>query len=334
MARALTIGDPHFKVSNIAQVKTFLEWLHSVILEYRPDFVVNLGDTFHTHNVIRSEIMAIITWHIEWMIEHGIPYYILVGNHDMAHHKTSHIHALLPFKGKEGVFIVDEPVAADDVGFMPYMDEPEAFLKEFDELTRPDAYRPSKTVFCHQPFLGADMGFIKAHDGVPVPDWNAGEIVSGHIHREQQLGCVWYPGTPYAQEAADNNLTKGIYLYDTESRAKEFIESPMPRWRTTKIAPSAFEEAITRMNREDRNHLVLQGPASEVNHLLASREFQDAKKRLGFSVKKELTEGAFASKTIRKTSSVQDAVVEYVDKIYEGKVDKNRLKDKCISALQ
>lgn len=330
MATVLIIGDPHFKVSAIQQVRKFIEWLHTIVLDRKPDFVVNLGDTFHTHNVIRSEIMAVVAAHVKWM-EKYTEYYILVGNHDMAHHKTPEIHAWLPFIGiYDMAHIIAQPLSGNGLGFLPYIDDPEVF----EQNLRSFAEKGVKTVFCHQTFIGANYGFMTSPDGVAIPDWYDGEIVSGHVHKEQQLGPVWYPGTPYAQEATDNNMTKGIYLYDTVSRAKELIVSPMPRWITVKIAPSGFTEAVMRMNREDRNHIVLQGASAEVNALLASREFQDAKKSVGFSVKKELNDGAFQSRTVKRTASLQDAVVEYVDRIYDGTVDKNRLKEKCLSALK
>lgn len=328
--KCLVIGDPHFKVSSIALVRKFVEWIHQMVELHQPDFVVNLGDTFHTHNVIRSEIMAVVAAHVKWMEMHT-EYYVLVGNHDMAHHKTPEIHAWLPFIGLyDFIHVIAKPLCGNGLGFMPYFDDPESFLKCYAEFLA----KGVKTIFCHQTFLGADYGFMTSKDGVPVPVWPDGEIVSGHVHKAQQMGPVWYPGTPYAQEATDSNMTKGIYLYDLDTRVKEFLPSPLPQWITRKATVSNYLDVVASMRAEDRNHLVLEGPGPELNALLETKAFKDLKTSVGFSVKKDSTTVTKSAKTLKRATTIEDAVVEYIDKLYDGAVDKDKLKDKCLSALR
>lgn len=332
MTKTLVVGDPHLKSSSQQYAIKFLLWLHQVILEVKPDFVVNMGDTFHTHNVIRSEIMALIDGHLRWMQANypGI-YYILVGNHDMAHHKTPEIHAWLPYKNVHSkVVIVDQPLHTVGHGsYLPYIDSHD----EFDEKLKV-AMNQSDLIFCHQTFRGANFGFITTKEGAVVPTDYAGQIISGHIHKGQDIGCVWYPGTPFAQEASDHNEVKGIYLYDHETRERTFFKSPLPQWVTHKATPSDALQMIAAMSKEDKNHLVVEGPGPEVNAIVDSKAFQDLKKSYGFSVKKQSTSSNKSEKSLKKVSTVEDAVVEYVDRIYEGTVDKAELKTKCLAALQ
>jgi hypothetical protein len=249
----------------------------------------------------------------------------------MAHHKAPDIHAWLPFKNKyDGIVIVDQPLrAADGVSYIPYIDDHDEFGEQLNT-----AMVQSDLIFCHQTFRGANFGFITSKEGAVVPDDYPGQIISGHIHKRQDLGCVWYPGTPFAQEASDHNEVKGIFLYEHATGERVFFKSPLPQWVTTVATPATVVQMVAQMNRQDKNHLVIEGPGPEVNAIVDSKAFKDLKKEYGFSVKKQSTSNDKSSKALKKVSTVEDAVVEYVDQIYSGSVDRAKLKAKCLEALQ
>jgi DNA repair exonuclease SbcCD nuclease subunit len=328
----LVIGDPHLKSSSQQACVKFLLWLQEIIIQVKPDYVVILGDTFHTHNIIRSEVMALIDAHLRWIQAnyHGI-YYILVGNHDMAHHKTPEIHAWLPYKNVHSkVVIVDSPLhLVNNISYLPYIDSHEEFNNQLDL-----AMMQSDLIFCHQTFRGANFGFITTKEGAQIPTNYAGQIISGHIHKGQDLGCVWYPGTPFAQEASDHNEIKGIYLYDHSTKKRTFFKSPLPQWVTCKATAATFEAVIASMDKSNKNHLVIEGPGLEVNAVVDSKRFKELKKEFNFTVKKQSTSSIKSSKILKKVNTVEDAVVEYIDRIYSGTVDKSQLKSKCLASLQ
>jgi len=328
--KVLVIGDPHLKVANQQLAVKFISWVQDMVTLHKPDYTVNLGDTFHTHNVVRLEIFDLIDKHLEWMNHNQHQYYILVGNHDMAHHKASKVHAWLPYVNKhEWVKIIDKPHFANDRSFLPYIDDSKEFEAQLEI-----AMEKSPLIFCHQSFRGANFGFIVAREGAQIPVNYRGKIISGHIHKNQVLGPVWYPGTPFAQEASDHNELKGIFLYDTIEGTAEFLRSPLPQWVTSRATPANFQEVIGKMDKDNKNHLVIEGPGPEVTAAVDSKLFRDLKKEYGFSVKKESTSSDKSKTSIRKVATVEDAVVEYIDKIYDGTVDKARLKLKCLAALQ
>lgn len=328
VSKCLIIGDPHLKASSMSLAKDFLSWIEKLVTELKPDFVINLGDTFHTHNVIRSEVMALVSNHIEAMASLAT-YIILVGNHDMAHHKAPEVHAWLPFVGKfPKVKIVDKLFTLNGMAFLPYIDD----VAEC-QATLNQALAKSKFVFCHQTFKGANFGFLEAKDGVVVPDGFDGLIVSGHIHKGQRLGNVWYPGTPFAQEASDADQDKGVYLLDTNSGEVVFFESPLPRWMTYKAGVNNFEQVIETMNKRDRNHVVLMGTSSELSALVDSLRFKELKKEYNFSVRKQPVSQDGGARVARSVSTLEAAVVDYINSIYQGSVDREALKSRCLEAL-
>ena len=96
MSKILFIGDPHLKINNFEQSMSFLTWIEKVIDEVNPDIVCNLGDTFDTHAVVRSELISEFKMHVE-RITAKRPYWYVLGNHDQYKPKDAKYHALQCF---------------------------------------------------------------------------------------------------------------------------------------------------------------------------------------------------------------------------------------------
>ena len=144
MAKILLIGDPHLKITKFDLSKKFLNWLGQLIVDQRPDLVVNLGDTFDTHAVLRSEVMTEFMNHVNSVLT-VCPYVYLVGNHDQYKPNDSRYHALSHLKNKiPGFTIVDEVMNINDITYVPYMHNPDLFPK----ITKP-------ICIAHQTFKGA-----------------------------------------------------------------------------------------------------------------------------------------------------------------------------------
>src|SRR6478736_5361700 len=124
--KILFVGDPHLKITRFELAKTFLSWLNTTIATIKPDLVVNLGDTFDTHAVVRSEIQNEFFGHVEYVCDTlGIPYVYLLGNHDMFKPNDSRYHALRSFKGAiPGFTVIDEITELDGITYVPYQVKP------------------------------------------------------------------------------------------------------------------------------------------------------------------------------------------------------------------
>ena len=121
--KILFIGDLHLRHTHLQLSKSVLNWIESVVIEKKPDVVVNLGDTFDTHSVIRSEILCIFYDHLIKMsnlLNNG--YYVcLLGNHDQYKPNSSEFHALKPFASIPRVVVVDSNIELDNIAYVPYV---------------------------------------------------------------------------------------------------------------------------------------------------------------------------------------------------------------------
>ena len=327
------IGDPHLRINKFSLAIQFLTWINKFIEEQKPDLVVNLGDSLDTHAVIRSEALNELMSHIYHVLDLGIPYVWLKGNHEQYTPKDSKYHALLPFKGKiPNLFIIDEPQDLFGMTFVPYLHDGRAFPK----TTQP-------ICVAHQTFLGADYGPVNALEGVDANTISADIIISGHIHKKHNLGKVVYVGSPYSQDASDANQIKGITFLETDTLELSFTQTPMPSWKTIRLeiagadsvtqVHDALEQATA--DRAQHHHYLfeLTGPKAEVVAYVESPRYLKLIKGLSIRLKT-----VFTDKERRKVSinavSMEQIVSEFVDRVYNGSLDKDKVLQKAKEVLE
>jgi len=338
MARVLFIGDPHLKINRFDLSVSFLSWLNKLIAEQKPDLVVNLGDTFDTHAVLRSEVLnEFMMGHVYQVLKLGIPYVYLLGNHDMYKPNDSKYHAMLSFKDKiRGFYVVDQVVDLFDMTFVPYQHD----AKNFPTKTLP-------VVVAHQTFTGADYGPIREAAGVDPRCLTTCEIViSGHIHKRQHLvgeqggPDIVYVGSPFSQSAADVDQIKGITVVDMATYAQTFYPTPLPTWHKLVLVVSEHstiqevQELIVEEVSGSKDHWVLEfeGTKAEIVGYLSSREFLAATDGVDVKVKTKFTDKE-KKKVAIDAKSMEHIISEYVAKVYNGSVDKEELSARARSIL-
>jgi DNA repair exonuclease SbcCD nuclease subunit len=331
VAKVLFIGDPHLKINRFDLATSFLKWLNQLIIDQKPDLVVNLGDTFDTHAVLRSEILNEFIKHVDVVRAQGIPYVYLLGNHDMYKPNDPKYHALLPFKGKiDNFHVIDEIQDFMGMTFVPYQHNGANFPK----TTKP-------IVVAHQTFIGADYGPIRTTEGVDATSISGCEIIiSGHIHKKSVLGSVLYVGSPFSQSAADVDQVKGITIFDTSTYHTSFNQCPLPMWRRFTFVFDQqnnfrdLEQEITSRVAGSSDHWVIEltGPKAEVVGFLGSKEYLAAIDGVDVKVKTKFTDNE-RKKVSLEARTMETIVSEYVLKVYNGSVNKEELSTLAKSIL-
>jgi len=225
--RILRVGDPHIRPQNIPEAERLMEFVLKIVQGGKVDRLEIMGDLFHTHAVIRLEVLEF--WD-KWLqkFRDTVETIVLVGNHDMSGDFHSGSHALSVFKRlqNERLKIVDAPTAIGIFGYVPYIHGESAFK----DAVRAVADSGAKVLCCHQTFSGSqyDNGFY-AKDGINPDELPFDTIISGHIHKEQVFanGKVDYPGTPKWDTASDANEKKGVWLYEHDNATGKVVSRDM-----------------------------------------------------------------------------------------------------------
>ena len=329
--KILFVGDPHLRINKFSLAMEFIGWLDKLIEEQRPDLVVNLGDSLDTHAVIRSEVLNELMKHIYRVLDQGIPYVYLKGNHDQYTPKDSRYHAMLSFKGRiENLFIVDAIQDLFGMTFVPFLADNGAFPTETRSIC-----------IAHQTFLGADYGAVNAEDGVDPDKVSADVIISGHIHKMHTLGKVQYVGSPFAQDASDVNQIKGITVFDSDTFKRTFFQCPLPSWRSFSFEigiDGSVEElhyGLSAAMTGTKDHWVveLRGPKAEIVNYLDSDEYGDLNRSVSIKLKTVFTDKHKQKVSIR-ASSMDQVVREFVEKVYSGALDKKVLLSRADAILK
>jgi DNA repair exonuclease SbcCD nuclease subunit len=200
------------------------------------------------------------------------------------------------------------------MAYLPYIHDNDEFIRIANEL-----HQHSHTLICHATFDGAEYenGFY-APDGIDQYKLNYKCIISGHVHKQADLGKVWYPGTPRWLTSSDANEEKGIWIVEhTESEDPGFeatIRSTynicMPivniQWTEGEPEPTLPERANTSIE--------LIGSSSFVNR---GKELFKGKAKL----KTKITD-----RVVRENRKASASVLDFLDNVYKTGVNKDKLK--------
>jgi len=231
--KILRVGDPHIKPSNLKDAERLINFIIETATKRKIDIIEFLGDLFHTHAILRIEVVDFWTNTFKMLEDAQIECRVLVGNHDQpgSYEKEQLMNALNIFQKTSGIggerFIINKSMIIDQIGYIPYMSSQEAFLNASKALYNQGA---TKLLVAHQTFTGAtyENGFY-AEDGLDPALVSQEAIISGHIHKNQQIGKCDYPGTPKWDTMSDANEEKGIWIYTHEKdgsiKEKEFIST-------------------------------------------------------------------------------------------------------------
>jgi|SRR6056297_289160 len=215
MVTFLTIGDPHFKVSNIQESREMIDKICDLVEKRTPDFVVCLGDILHTHDKIHIEALCLANEFIE-RVSRLSPIYVLIGNHDRCNNSDflTTKHAFNGMKERRNIEIIDVVkefiIKGKKYIMVPYV-PPGRFMEALNTID--DPLENTSCIFAHQEFKGVQMGSIVSEHG---DEWDESYplVISGHIHSYSKLSHnILYVGTPM-QHTFGEAMDKTVSLFD------------------------------------------------------------------------------------------------------------------------
>lgn len=327
----LFIGDMHLKINNFEQSMALLRWVEEIADKYNPDIVCNLGDAFHNHAVLRSEILTEFKRHAE-RVGAKRPYWYVVGNHCQFKPKDNKYHALQTLDNISGFTVFDKitELPQHNITVVPYVQKFEDFPLNTNSIC-----------IAHATFIGCDYGFKREDCGVNADKVSADVIISGHIHKRQSFGNVIYPGTPYAHNATDVDQTKGILLFDTSTYKQTFIESPFPKWRSLELEidqnnPITALHAMLEKELDSENKWIIKviGPKAELSAYFKSKGYLKLIKDKNIILKVSPNDSEKQKRVQIKSTSANNIISEYMDKVYKGGTDKSLIIQKAQEILK
>ena len=198
MSTIIIIGDPHFQMSNMDEVKIFIQKCIVYVKKQKENLyaIVVLGDVLHDHERVHSTALNVAVNFLNELAEIS-PTYVLVGNHDLINNSQflTQNHWMNALKSNKNITVVDEVIEEiwedKTVLMCPYVPNGR-FVEALD--TGGD-WREADVIFAHQEIKGVKMGSIVSEHGDEwKDDWPF--VITGHIHQNQTpQPNVYYPGS-------------------------------------------------------------------------------------------------------------------------------------------
>jgi DNA repair exonuclease SbcCD nuclease subunit len=238
--KILFIGDPHIKTDNHIDVDILLSELEKICQSITFDLIIVGGDIMHYHERIFTQALN-KTLHFIKTLSKYAHIDILVGNHDMINNQqflTSN-HWLNVFSEKN-ISVIDKPIKKqiDKFIFMlcPYV-FPGRFIEALETVDK--NWQECNVIFAHQEFKGCKMGSIISVEG---DEWKKEypQIISGHIHDNQIINNIYYPGTPLQHSFGDSE--KRIVCYIDENNKIINLDLNVPKKKIVKATLSTLPE--------------------------------------------------------------------------------------------
>lgn len=230
--------------------------------EYKPDLIINLGDTFDQHTITSYDIDTASEF-FKCFKYLNIPHLVVVGNHEMINYNFNAIQLL---SNITNITVISEPcsVSANNIMAM--------YAKHTDNENKPDttlAFIPycnhhdilefpkGDFLFSHLDIQGASIrGDITLADGIStsVLKQQYKLVFNGHIHKPSIIGNIINVGSTTTHSFADDNDTvPQCYIFDTETLdLQTFKPIICPLFR--KIEISNYDELIQQINNLDANY--------------------------------------------------------------------------------
>jgi DNA repair exonuclease SbcCD nuclease subunit len=283
MTKILRVGDPHIQIKNLEDSRKLMDFVIQTAKERDIPTIEFLGDLFHTHAVIRVEVIDFWQKTFDRISFEGLECRVLVGNHDQpgSKEKEQEMNALDVFKSDStisGRVIMNKPMVlqglSGKIGYIPYMSSEEDFFKAAHDLYEKGAIN---CLVAHQTFTGAqyENGFF-SEDGIDPAKAPQTQIISGHIHKTQQVGKCFYPGTPKWDTMSDANQDKGIWIFEHDEhgfyRSSEFISTEHIVTPITSYEVKEGDE-LPELNPNARNYVVLEGKSAWITK--TKKKFKD-----------------------------------------------------------
>ena len=271
--KVLAIGDPHFKTSNIKEVEVFIERILTLSTQITPDIIVILGDLLHEHERLHTTPLNKAYEFVKKMSKITLTY-VVVGNHDLINNQQflTKNHWMNAMKDWPNVKVVDDIVTHNSEFLLcPYV-PPGRFM---EAISKVDNWKDYKAIFCHQEFYGCKMGAIISSDGDKW-DKKYPDVISGHIHSNQTIENVYYPGSSmqHAFGESEKNIIPILQFGDEKGYKLEEIDLKLPRKKILYKDVDDLEELVIKPT-EDKLKISLHGNYEQFKTFKKSAKYKE-----------------------------------------------------------
>jgi len=225
------ISDLHFGVraNSLEWLQNQLDFFYKIYIPYlkenkkEGDILFILGDWFDNRQLLDINVMN-KSIDLIFDLADIMPTYFLTGNHDIYKKHDTDVNSLAAFRFIPNVTIYETPQIITNgkskILVLPWVGNPEK--EEMYAKANPCDY-----VFAHADIMGLkyDNGRQIVRGAKLRGVKGIKKVISGHVHKRQELKDAIYLGSPYSTKRSDIGNKKGYYIFFPEKNKIDFIQN-------------------------------------------------------------------------------------------------------------
>lgn len=235
--KAACFTDIHFGKKNNSRVfnrdcEDFVTWFIEKSISEGCETCIFLGDWHDHRSLINVSTLNYTFANLRRLNDAFKKVYFIIGNHDLYYREKREIHSLPMADELNNFVVINEPVTIDNVAFLPWLVH--------------DEWKTAKNIKAKYLFGHLEIPGFKMNAHVEMPDH--GEIqkshftnqeyaFSGHFHKRQSKGNVFYIGNPFGHDFSDSgDDDRGMMTLEWDGKPVFHNYDTGPRYATVNLS--------------------------------------------------------------------------------------------------
>lgn len=223
--KILALADLHLTENPTDQYRhDFMDALPAILERRQIDALAILGDLTQEKDRHPAQLVNKVVHQLD-AVAKIVPVLILEGNHDFQNEGFPFFAFVNRIPNIEWVGRITHGAALKGRNFRSifngclFLPHTRNYARDWADIIKPPkgvlGFESYRAVFCHNTFNGAEVGWGRKLDGIPLDIFpKKAKVFAGDIHVPQTLGPVTYVGAPYTINFGDDYEPRMIIIED------------------------------------------------------------------------------------------------------------------------
>ena len=327
-SKTMVFTDIHYGMRNNSRehndsCEQFVKWMIEQAEEWGTRNCIFGGDWHHVRSAINVSTLNYSVSGLKLLNDYFDHVWFILGNHDLFYRDKYEIHSIPYIKEFPNIHLIEQMTEVDGVSFVPWMVGDD--WKRVQKITAP-------YMFGH-----FELPRFKMNAMVEMPDHgqlnethfqNQTQVFSGHFHKRQNKGKIWYTGNCFPHNYADAwDDERGIMLWEPGNDPQFRAWPGAPKYRTLSMSqlledPESHIDALTYA----RVAVDIDANYEEANFIKELLERELGAREINLQVAKTDDAGDISAEGIN-FESVDTIVISHLQNIESNTIDRQKLID-------
>jgi hypothetical protein len=327
-SKTMVFTDIHYGMRNNSRdhndsCEQFVKWMITQAEEWGTKNCIFGGDWHHVRSAINVSTLNYSVSGLKLLNDYFDNIWFILGNHDLFYRDKYEIHSIPYIREFHNIHLIESMTEIDGVSFVPWL-----VGDDWKQVQK------SKAPYMFGHF---ELPRFKMNAMVEMPDHgllndthfaNQTQVFSGHFHKRQNKGKIWYMGNCFPHNYADAwDDERGIMLWQPGSDPSFMAWPSAPKYRTLSMS-QLLEDPERHIDARTYARIAVDIDANyeEANFVKELLERELGAREINLQVAKTEDMGEISAEGIN-FESVDTIVISHLQSIESNTIDRQKLID-------